>query len=77
MAPKILTKPEEAEAETQQVKETCTHHWLIDPPDGPVSKGVCKKCGAEKDFKNYIFYSPWESESSPLAGINIEPISDE
>ena len=30
----------------------CIHHWVIEPPTGPVSKGVCKKCGEEKEFDN-------------------------
>ena len=28
----------------------CQHHWVIDPPKGPVSKGVCRSCGEERDF---------------------------
>ncbi len=31
----------------------CTHHWLIDLPEGPVSKGVCRLCGEEREFNNY------------------------
>ena len=30
----------------------CAHHWLIGPPNGPTSSGVCKLCGAEGRFKN-------------------------
>jgi hypothetical protein len=30
------------------------HHWLIDEPDGPVSRGHCKGCGAVKAFRNWI-----------------------
>lgn len=33
-------------------KVLCAHHWIIDPPDGAVSIGRCKKCGAEKRFPN-------------------------
>ncbi|MFO8101453.1 MAG: hypothetical protein R6U37_04685 [Dehalococcoidia bacterium] len=42
--------------------ETCVHHWIIESPTGPVSKGTCKKCGAEKEFSNYFPYSKWEGE---------------
>ncbi len=35
---------------------TCTHHWLIDSPQGPVSAGTCKLCGETQDFQNV--YSP-------------------
>jgi hypothetical protein len=30
----------------------CPHHWLIDPPQGPTSMGVCKLCGATREFDN-------------------------
>ena len=35
-------------------KKECSHHWIIESPKGSTSKGVCKKCGAEKEFQNYI-----------------------
>jgi len=28
----------------------CIHWWLVETPRGPTSKGVCKLCGAEKEF---------------------------
>ena len=40
--------------ERPQVSITCNHHWLIEPAIGPTSKGVCKLCGAEKEFNNII-----------------------
>jgi hypothetical protein len=31
--------------------EACTtHHWVIGAPAGAVSMGVCKNCGAERQF---------------------------
>lgn len=33
-------------------ENTCYHHWIIEAPVGPTSKGVCKICGAEKEFAN-------------------------
>jgi len=33
--------------------EKCIHHWMIDPPIEPTSKGVCKHCGEEREFENY------------------------
>ena len=35
-------------------KGTCRHHWIIEPPNGPVSKGVCKLCGEVKMFDNIL-----------------------
>ena len=38
---------------------SCRHQWLIDTPDGPSSKGVCRICGENKQFQNYIEGSTW------------------
>lgn len=35
-------------------KGVCKHHWLIEPPDGPTSKAVCKMCGEVKMFDNIL-----------------------
>ena len=35
-------------------KQACTHHWLIAPPSGPTSKGVCRDCGATREFRNHF-----------------------
>jgi hypothetical protein len=35
-------------------KSTCVHHWLIEPAVGPISRGVCKLCGEQKDFYNIL-----------------------
>lgn len=35
-------------------KKQCTHHWIIDFPDGPVSVGRCKYCGKVRRFYNYF-----------------------
>jgi hypothetical protein len=28
----------------------CIHHWKLPSPNGPTVHGVCKSCGAERDF---------------------------
>lgn len=38
----------------------CSHHWLIESPAGPVSKGTCRKCGAEREFANVLDSVGWE-----------------
>ena len=30
----------------------CAHHWLIESSNGPTSFGICKHCGAVKEFYN-------------------------
>ncbi len=35
------------------------HHWLIANQDGETSEGVCKLCGAHRQFNNaFIWHSP-------------------
>lgn len=40
----------------------CRHHWLIETPRGATSKGVCKLCGAAKEFRNSAD-SYWDEEA--------------
>jgi hypothetical protein len=35
-------------------RAACKHHWLIEPANGPTSKGVCKLCGEVKLFDNVL-----------------------
>jgi hypothetical protein len=30
----------------------CVHYWVVDPPNGPTSKGQCKHCGMVAEFFN-------------------------
>ncbi len=52
MTTKSMSKKEEY-SEAQQSQSQCTHHWVIDPPNGPISYGTCKKCGETKEFVNW------------------------
>ena len=36
----------------------CTHHWVIQPANGPVSLGVCKFCREILEFRNHL--GTWE-----------------
>ena len=47
---------------------TCSHHWVIDTPAGPLSHGRCKLCGLDREFRNSpdnAFY--WEDDASRKA----------
>ncbi|MBK6319774.1 MAG: hypothetical protein IPI33_02570 [Dehalococcoidia bacterium] len=41
------TLPEESPAEMPVV---CTHHWKLGSPVGGVSTGLCRDCGASREF---------------------------
>jgi hypothetical protein len=53
----VLEKPVE--------KTTCRHHWVIEPPDGPTSRGKCKLCGELKIFDNML------EESAPVKYLDL------
>lgn len=36
------------------------HHWLIETPAGPVSRGQCRGCKEVRLFKNTAFGIDWE-----------------
>ena len=41
----------------------CSHHWVIEPPSGPVSLGVCQDCQETREFKNSIPWEYWQRKS--------------
>jgi len=36
--------------------DSCVHHDMIEPPDGPTSIGRCRKCGRQK-----VYQTPYQS----------------
>ena len=48
--------------EQAATETTCRHHWLIESPHGATSMGICKLCGAEKEFRNSAGDFLWEDE---------------
>lgn len=41
----------------------CAHFWRIESPRGPLSRGVCKLCGEEREFRNSLPLSRWDGEA--------------
>ena len=42
----------------------CSHHWVIDTPNGPTSIGTCKLCSAKQEFINSLGSVGWEKVTS-------------
>jgi hypothetical protein len=41
------------------------HHWKLESPDGPICKGRCQKCGAERDFPAvYEWHREWQASGA-------------
>ena len=58
---------------TEGADGDCTHHWVIEPPNGAVSRGKCKLCGIDQEFRNSFEYSSWYGTKSPNAGAGAGP----
>lgn len=59
----VVTKTERATRQAQ-----CRHHWVIESPQGPTSMGMCKLCGAQREFSNSATDFLWEDQ--PLSEIS-------
>lgn len=46
---------------------SCRHHWLIESPSGALSRGRCKVCGEERQFRNSANDYIWDDDSSSPA----------
>lgn len=65
----LKTLPGQVREESlRESRRECVHHWLIEPPEGPVSTGVCRKCGARQEFENFSPYSTWDNETTASSG---------
>jgi hypothetical protein len=49
----------ERSAEPSADPAACSHRWRIAAPNGPTSPGVCRLCGATRDFPNVSDESVW------------------
>lgn len=49
--------------ERHEGETACRHHWLIEVPNGPTSRGVCKRCGAERVFRNSSEDYIWDHDA--------------
>ncbi len=52
--------------ERRRRTRSCRHHWIIETPHGATSRGVCKRCGAQKRFPNAAEDALWESGGATL-----------
>jgi len=41
----------------------CQHHWVIQAPNGATSQGICKRCGASREFPNAAADALWQRET--------------
>ena len=64
---------------TEERVAVCRHYWLIEPPSGPVSMGMCRDCHEVREFKNYleIETSAQEPSKAPSSQRKADNFSDD
>ena len=48
----------------------CTHHWVIQAPEGGEQQGECKLCGERRVFRP-MFEQQWDNDGGPGKSIFI------
>ena len=61
--------PSPANQEKLDEVVSCTHHWIIETPDGPVSIGRCKLCRKVREFTHSVETSGgWTNRGQTTSG---------
>ena len=48
----VVPSAENKDKLTEYRHEHCAHHWVIAVPNGPLSEGLCQRCGHVREFQN-------------------------
>jgi len=68
MAKGSVIELQPTEGAIQEGERQCRHYWVIESPHGATSKGVCKLCGASREFLNAAPSAYWEDDSGSDLG---------
>ncbi len=63
----VVPSVENQEKLTEYVHAHCAHYWVIAVPNGPISEGVCQRCGHQKGFQNSSLEFQWPATKAPAA----------
>lgn len=67
----ILHQETITEVPEEQPVPSCSHYWIIEPANGPTSRGVCRNCHESKVFNNSVVEAERESHDlRPLVEID-------
>ena len=50
---------------SEYIMAHCAHHWVIAVPNGPISDGVCQRCGSQREFQNSAPDIRWPASKPP------------
>ena len=48
----VVPSAENQSKVVEYMRTHCAHYWVIAVPNGPISEGVCQRCGHRKGFEN-------------------------
>ena len=55
----VVPSPENQRKLVEYVHAHCAHYWVIAVPNGPISEGVCQRCGHVRGFQNSAESNTW------------------
>ena len=55
----VMPSAENRDRLVEFIKTECKHYWVIATPNGPLSEGVCQRCGEKREFMNSGASTPW------------------
>jgi hypothetical protein len=62
--------------EIEAIVETeCAHFWMIASPSGPYSRGECKHCGEEREFRNSLPLTRWDAATEKAKSAAVSGVS--
>lgn len=64
MGVSIMTQQSSSVLTAEGEQPACRHHWIIQAATGPFSPGVCRNCGAQREFRNYVEAPYWNEEKA-------------
>ena len=63
----VVPSTENRDKLVEYVQTHCAHYWVIAVPNGPISEGVCQRCGHQKGFQNSMHEFQWPINKAPAA----------
>ena len=63
----VVPSTENRDKLAEYVQTHCAHHWVIAVPNGPISVGVCQRCGLHREFQNSAPENQWRTNKAPAA----------
>ena len=57
------------------IEAECAHFWMIASPSGPYSRGECKHCGEERQFRNSLPLTRWDAATEKAKSVTAPAVA--